>query len=322
MYKLYALWSAPKPQDQAAFEKHYNEIHAPLAAAVPEIRRLVTSLTAKGLEGGAPAVYRVAEMIFDDEASLERSTHSPEWKKVREDAGVLIARFGNTLSVAMGYDSDPPGAFDLATTDRLLGTTRAVRKRLDLAKPVPRDVLLDCLRLSQQAPTGSNRQGWRWVVVTDAGKRAKLADIYRRGGAAYLEDALKATPSGAVQTRRVYESALWLVENLAKVPVHVIPCIAGRLPESGVRAGMRAGFYGSIFPAVWSFQLALRSRGLGSVLTTLHANLEQEAADLLGIPFSDFTQVALLPVAYTKGMEFKAAARPPIESIVSFDRWS
>jgi uncharacterized protein (TIGR02118 family) len=322
MYKLYAMWSAPKPGDQPAFEKHYVGIHAPLAAAVPEIRRLVTSLTADGLEGGAPAVYRVAEMIFDSKESLERSTHSPEWKKVREDAGVLIEKFGVTLSVAMGDDTLGPGAFELATVDRLLSTTRAVRKRLDLAKPVPREVLLECIRLSQQAPTGSNRQGWRWVVVTDAAKRAQLADIYRRGGAEYLEQALKATPAGDAQTRRVYESALWLVENLAKVPVHVIPCIAGRLPDSGVPEGMRGGFYGSIFPAVWSFQLALRSRGLGSVLTTLHANREKEAAELLGIPFDQYTQVALLPVAYTKGMDFKPAARPPAETIVSFDRWS
>ena len=322
MYKLYALWSAPKPADQPAFEKHYIGIHAPLAAAVPEIRRLVTTLTGKGLEGAAPAVYRVAEMIFDSEESLERSTHSPEWKKVREDAGVLIGKFGVTLSVAMGDDASGPGAFELATVDRLLSTTRAVRKRLDLAKPVSHEVLLECIRLSQQAPTGSNRQGWRWMVVTDAAKRAALADIYRRGGAEYLEQALKATPAGDAQTRRVYESALWLVDNLAKVPVHVIPCIAGRLPEAGVPEGMRAGFYGSIFPAVWSFQLALRSRGLGSVLTTLHANREKEAADLLGIPFDQFTQVALLPVAYTKGMDFKPAARPAADSIVSFDRWS
>ena len=320
MYKLYALWSAPEAKDLAAFEKHYLGTHVPLAAAVPEIRRLVATRTDAGLESGAPAMYRVAEMIFDDQASLERSAHSPEWKKVREDAGALIAEFGVTLSVGMGAEGEVPGAFDLATVDRLLSTTRAVRKRLELAKPVPRELILDCLRLSQQAPTGSNRQGWRWIVVTDAAKRAALADIYRRGGAEYLEQALAATPAGDAQTRRVYESALWLVENLAKVPVHVIPCIAGRLPD-GVPDGMRAGFYGSIFPAVWSFQLALRSRGLGSVLTTLHANREKEAAELLGIPFERFTQVALLPVAFTKGMDFKPAARPPVESIVSFDRW-
>lgn len=321
MYKLYALWSAPKPEDQEAFEKHYLGTHVPLAAAVPEIRRLVATRTDTGLEGGAPAVYRVAEMIFDDQASLERSTHSSEWKLVREDAGALIERFGVTLSVAMGAEGDPPGAFDLATVDRLLSTTRAVRKRLDLEKPVPREVILDCLRLSQQAPTGSNRQSWRWIVVTDPAKRAALADIYRRCGAEILKQALASTPSGDAQTRRVYESALWLVDHLADVPVHVIPCTAGRLTE-GIPEARRASFYGSIFPAVWSFQLALRSRGLGSVLTTLHANREQEAADLLGIPFDKFTQVALLPVAYTKGLDFKRVARPPVESIVSWESWS
>jgi nitroreductase len=209
-------------------------------------------------------------------------------------------------------------SFDLAQTDELLTTTRAVRKRLDLKKDVPRDVILDCIRISQQAPTGSNTQGWRWMVVYDAKKREALADLYRRGGEAYLTSAVQATEDA--QTKRVYDSALWLVDNLAKVPVHVIPCLAGRLPD-GVPAGMQAGFYGSIFPAVWSFQLALRSRGLGSALTTLHLGLEQEAAKLLDIP-DTFTQVALLPVGYTKGTDFKLATRPPADEITRFDSWS
>ena len=120
----------------------------------------------------------------------------------------------------------------------------------------------------------------------------------------------------------MYESAKWFVEDLAKVPVRVIPCIARRLPESDVPDGLHAGFYRSIFRAVWTFQLALRNRGLSSVLTTLHANREKEAADLLGIPFDRFTQVALLPRAWTKGIDFKPAARPPANSIASFDRRS
>jgi nitroreductase len=233
----------------------------------------------------------------------------------------MIERFGVTLSVGIGdeHATEVSGGFDLGTVDRLLSTTRAVRKRLDLSRPVPRDVILDCIRLSQQAPTGSNRQGWRWVVVTEARKRARLAEIYRAGGAEYLSAALAAVPPGDAQTRRVYESALWLVEHLAEVPVHVIPCALGRLPD-GVPGGMKAGFYGSIFPAVWSFQLALRSRGLGSVLTTLHVNRESEAAELLGIP-ADVTQVGLLPVAYTTKADFRPASRPPPESIVHFDRW-
>jgi len=207
--------------------------------------------------------------------------------------------------------------FDLAVTDRLLSTTRAVRKRLDLSKPVPREVILDCIRLSQQAPTGSNVQGWRWMVVTDAEKRAELARIYKEGGKAYLETARE--QASDAQTKRVYDSAFWLLEHLGEVPVHVIPCVLGRLPETAPTIAT-ASTFGSIFPAVWSFQLALRSRGLGSALTTLHLFAEDRAAKLLGIP-ENVTQVGLLPVAYTKGTDFKVAERPPPESITHFDTW-
>ncbi len=211
----------------------------------------------------------------------------------------------------------PP--FDLAETDRLLSTTRAVRRRLDLEREVPREVILDCVRLSQQAPTGSNAQGWRWLVVTDAAKRAELARLYRETANQYLEAARSNIPKGDAQTSRVYDSAFWLVDHLHEVPVHVIPCVEGRLPDGAPNA-MAAAIFGSIFPAVWSFQLALRSRGLGSTLTTLHLFREAEAAKLLGIP-EGVTQVALLPVAYTKGADFKVAVRPAPETITSFDAW-
>ena len=211
-------------------------------------------------------------------------------------------------------------SFDLETVDRLLSTTRAVRKRLDLERPVEKSVIEDCIRLSVQAPTGSNTQGWRWMIVTDADKRKGLADLYRAGAEAYLSaGATQATAQADPQTARVYDSAMYLMEHLQEVPVHVIPCLQGRLPE-GVPQGMAAGFYGSIFPAVWSFQLALRSRGLGSVITTLHLAKEKEAAELLGIP-ADVSQVALLPVAYTKGTDFKPAKRPPIDGIVHWNQW-
>jgi nitroreductase len=201
--------------------------------------------------------------------------------------------------------------------DELLSTTRAVRKRLDLERPVEREVILECLRLAVQAPTASNTQDWRWMVVTDAEKRAALAEIYRSTGHAYLSMAAESSPEG--QTRRVYESAVYLAEILDRVPVHVIPCIAQPINLSmNVTA---ASAYGSIIPAAWSFQLALRSRGLGSVWTTLHLLREQEVADLLGIP-EGVTQVALIPVAYTLGTDFKPAARPPVEEITSWDTWS
>jgi nitroreductase len=210
--------------------------------------------------------------------------------------------------------------FDLETTDRLLSTTRAVRRRLDLTRPVPPHVILECIRLSQQAPTSSNTQGWRWLVVADAEKRAALAELYRAAGGAYLEQGRKqAAASGSAQTLRVLDSAVYLAEHLHEVPVHVIPCQKGRLPE-GTPPGMAAGYWGSIFPAVWSFQLALRARGLGSVLTTLHLGLADRAAELLGIP-DDVTQCALLPVAYTTGGEFRPAARPAPEHITYWDGW-
>lgn len=210
--------------------------------------------------------------------------------------------------------------FDLSITDELLSTTRAVRRRLDLERPVERDVLLDCIRLSQQAPTGGNQQGWSWVVVTDAGKRKALAELYSASGDVYLPMARKAAAEqGDEQSTRVYDSALYLNEILADVPVHVVPCMQGRLPEGGGNPAA-AAMYGSIFPAVWSFQIALRSRGLGSALTTIHLYKEAEVAELLGIP-DDWSQVALLPVAYTKGTDFKHAVRPGPETITHFDGW-
>jgi nitroreductase len=213
---------------------------------------------------------------------------------------------------------------DLKTVDELLTTTRAVRKRLDLDRPVPPDVIEECLDLAIQAPTGGNQQGWRFMVVTDPDKKTKLAEWYREAwNMAYANagpDAfVNARPEIAEQNRRVYGSADYLAQNLERVPVHVIPCILGALPE-GSPAWMAASFLGSIIPAVWSFQLALRSRGLGSAYTTLHLAHQTEAAELLGIPDS-VTQVALIPVAYTKGSNFKPAERRPVREITYWDAW-
>ncbi|MFD2080668.1 Nitroreductase [Actinopolymorpha cephalotaxi] len=204
---------------------------------------------------------------------------------------------------------------DTQATDLLLTTTRAVRKRLDLDRPVPREVLLDCIRLAVQAPTGSNQQGWRWVIVTDPDKRARLGELYRSGGAANMRAARQAESRGAQQDR-VQDSARYLMEVIDRVPALVIPCIEGRITD--VRHA--AGFFGSIHPAVWSFQLALRSRGLGSAWTSFHLAHEEETAELLGIP-PDVTQAALLPVAYTIGTDFKPATRRPVEEITYWDSW-
>ena len=209
--------------------------------------------------------------------------------------------------------------FDLAQTDELLATTRAVRKRLDLDRPVPREVILECLRLAVQAPTGSNSQTWRWMVVDDAEKKAAIAAFYRANAHAYLEAASKAATAAGGQNARVFDSAIWLADNLARVPTFVIPCVQGRLPETAPLA-ITASVFGSIFPAVWSFQLALRARGLGSAITTLHLPSEKQVADILGIP-EDVMQVALLPVGYTRGTDFKRAERPPVEGITHWNSW-
>ena len=210
-------------------------------------------------------------------------------------------------------------SLDTETCDALLSTTRAVRKRLDLSRPVPRSVIDECLQLAVQAPTGSNTQNWRWVVVDDADQRQALADLYRRGGEAYLTAAGgQAEQAGNVQMARVFSSALYLMEHLHEVPVHVIPCLQGRPSAASVPA--LGGYYASIYPAVWSFQLALRARGLGSCLTTLHLGFEREAAELLNIP-EDVVQTALLPVAYTLGTDFRPAARPPVAEITHWNSW-
>jgi nitroreductase len=210
------------------------------------------------------------------------------------------------------------GEMDVSSVDYVLSTTRAVRHRLDLERPVPRDVILECLEIAQQAPTGGNSQNWRWVVVTEAQLRSEIADVYRRLEQGLFDRQVERYRDADPALARVYGSAGHLRDVLERVPVHVVACVkAPRDMSTNVTA---ASVYGSIFPAVWSFQLALRARGLGSVLTTLHLLAEREIAELLAIP-DGYLQVALIPVAYTTGLEFRAASRPPVGQIVSWNTW-
>ncbi len=207
---------------------------------------------------------------------------------------------------------------DRKVVDELLSTTRSVRKRLDLDRPVDPAVIDECLELSLQAPTGSNLQGWRWLVVTDPDLRAGLADLYRRGSEDYFRMQAEALAgSEGTQNHKVFDSARYLAEVLHQVPVHVIPCIRGRRTDDSFG---NASLYGSILPAVWSFMLAARSRGLGTVFTTLHLKLEAEAAQLLGVP-DKFLQVGLIPVAHADPAAFKVVQRPPLDSVRFHDRW-
>lgn len=207
---------------------------------------------------------------------------------------------------------------DVANADLLLSTTRSVRKRLDFDRPVDREVLLECLQLAVQAPTASNGQTWRWMIVTDPDLRLKIADYYREAALPYLRESAAAAGGEGGQDKRVFDSALYLAENLEKAPAFVIPCIAEDLEEKDQTGVIVA--LGSIVQAGWSFQLALRARGLGSTWTTLHLRRAAEVAALLGIP-EGVTQVSLIPVAYTKGTDFKPAKRPPVTEITHWDRW-
>ena len=214
------------------------------------------------------------------------------------------------------------------SADEVLTTTRSVRKRLDLTRPVETHIIRQCLEVAVQAPTGSNSQGWHFVVVTEPESRQALGAIYRKGLATYLEltasghalvNFAEYTPEQMATFMRVRDSALYLADHMHEVPVMIVPCIQGR--ADGRSSVEQAGLWGSIMPAVWSFMLAARMRGLGTCWTSVHLFYEQEAAAVLGIPYEQVTQAALIPVAYTLGTDFKAAPRKPLDSVLHWGRW-
>ena len=212
------------------------------------------------------------------------------------------------------------------SADEVLTTTRAVRKRLDLQRPVELAVIKECLEIALQAPSGSNSQGWHFIVVTDRAKIKTIANYYQRAFAEYESGPAQPTrlhtdnPDMAETQERVLSSAQYLAAHLAEVPALLIPCMLGR-PESGeLPQGIIAGMYGSVIPAVWSFMLAARERGLGTCWTTLHLNFEKEAAALLEIP-DEYSQVALIPIAYTQGTRFQPAPRKSLDDSLHLDSW-
>jgi nitroreductase len=237
----------------------------------------------------------------------------------------------------------PP--FDVAETDRLLTTTRSVRRRLDLERPVPREVVQEALEVAVQAPTANNHQNWRWLVISDQAVKERLAEMIRSSWGFHRNDIW--TQAGRrrndAQARKNYASAEMLTESIASVPILVIPCVLGRPPEiAEINAAWRERmadkdeddpghliqhgetrasiYYGSIFPAIWSFQLALRSRGLGSTVTCLHVPHERQVGRLLGIP-SGVLQVCMIPVAYTLGTDFRPADRYKAKERTYWERW-
>lgn len=223
--------------------------------------------------------------------------------------------------------------FDLDSIDRLLTTTKAVRKRLDLKRPVPRALVVECIRLGCYAPNASNAQEWHWVVVDEPAQRRRVAEVYREILVPRVSQMLDAKLSvGDESGAKISRSILYLADHLHEVPVLVIPCydVAAALRRYntliadpgplGLSTRMDSGMFASILPAVWSFQLALRSRGLGSVLTTAHQLNQPAMAEVLGIP-NDWFQTALIPVAYTLGDDFTPSPRKPVDDVIVWNRY-
>ncbi|MFT4615562.1 MAG: nitroreductase [Bacteroidia bacterium] len=211
------------------------------------------------------------------------------------------------------------------SADKVLTTTRAVRKRLDFDRPVDMADLTECLDIALQAPSGSNSQGWHFVLVNDPAQIAAIAKLYLEAFDEYEKGDAQPTkqhlddPSMAATQEKVLSSARYLADNMDRVPAMLIPCCTGR-PDAGLPLSAMSAVYGSILPAVWSFMLAARERGIGTCWTTLHLNHAEAVAKLLGIP-DDYAQVALIPIAYTKGTEFKVAPRKDLDNFLHVNNW-
>jgi nitroreductase len=231
---------------------------------------------------------------------------------------------GRHIAPTRASINDMTNMFSKLTPDELLTTTRSVRKRLDLGRSVPIELIHECLEAARQAPNGGNQQAWHFLVITDAEKRATIGEYYRRSYAdyasssSYLARRNDADSDRAATAARISDSSTYLAEKMGQVPVLVIPCIdsgGAELPASN-----QAGLWGSILPAAWSYMLAARARGLGSAWTTLHLRYEREINELLGVP-NTVHQGVLLPTAYFTGETFKPAKRDPLDTVLHTDKW-
>lgn len=204
--------------------------------------------------------------------------------------------------------------------DEALTTTRTVRKRIDFERPVEREVLLECLEVALQSPSGSNAQEWQWVFVTDPDQRSALANLYREGWEVYREHYLPhVRGEDEMQVSRISSSAEFMADNFERYPAMLIPCIPRFSPDPSAFEVMSR--LGSVLPGAWSFMLAARDRGLGTAWTTIHLMREQAAAEVLGVPYEEYMQCVLITIGYSVGTEFKPASRGPLEAVTHWETW-
>jgi nitroreductase len=245
----------------------------------------------------------------------------------------LIDRIWEHWGTLQAWETLFQGPLVVTDPDLLLQTTPSVRTRLDLERPVEREVIQECMDLAVHAPNGSNQQGYRFVFVDDPVKKQGLADIYRAAMADFVNRPRTGAPEDNIDrsdaaSKRMTESVMHLADHLHEVPVLCIPLVAGRTdgqggaPDDRTNVFWQASRWGSVVPALWSFMLALRSRGLGSAWTTLTLVREREVAELLGIPYEKWMQVGLFPVAYTKGTDFRITPRKPAAEVTAWNGYA
>ena len=197
---------------------------------------------------------------------------------------------------------------DLASVDLVLGTTRSVRRNLDFEREIDPAVIMDCIDIATQAPTGIPGQNWRFVLVTDAQQKSRLAKLYE----ATLYEFVKEREVPLKDTQRA------LVARMHEMPLLICVCAMGQTP--GSNPAEQVAFYGSILPAAWSLMLALRARGLGSTWTTLLSARQNEVREILQMP-ADSVLTVMLPVAYMKGARLSKAERLPASQVSYWNRW-
>jgi nitroreductase len=211
------------------------------------------------------------------------------------------------------------------TVEQVLTTTRNVRRRLDMTREVPRELIEECAQVAMEAPIACNGFYPHFVVVDDRAKKAALAPLYKRAWDVYVPMPISAPnlhfddPLHDAQQPRVTTSATYLAEHMADVPALVIPCVTPRV--DGFPMWIQACLWGSVLPQAWSFMLAARARGLASAWTQIHIQFEQECAEILGIDYPTVQQAALIAVAYPLGENFKAAYREPIQKFTHWNTW-